>query len=146
MGTGHQQALPSGVAVLYDTFHSHGGDVVLSAHDHNYERFAPQDAFGVADPEAPRQFVVGTGGASLRPMGDIQPNSVADADHAYGVLELALHEGSYDWDFVPAAGSSYSDSGSASCVVGGVGPVDQLIQRAPADGTPRAGTSATPAG
>jgi len=101
---------------LYDIVHSHGGDVILTGHDHNYERFAPQDAFGNADPGAPREFVVGSGGASLRDMGDIEPNSVTSAGRVYGVLELTLHETSYDWEFLPAAGYTYTDSGSASCV------------------------------
>jgi hypothetical protein len=122
---------------LYDIFDSHDGDLFLSGHDHDYERFAPQDALGNADPRAPRQFVVGTGGASLRDMGDIQPNSVTSAGRVYGVLALTLHEGSYDWEFVPAAGYSYTDVGSASCIGGAGEPVNQPPQvsiDAPADG------------
>jgi hypothetical protein len=102
---------------LYGIAHEHGVDVILTGHDHHYERFAPQDAFGVADASAPRQFVVGSGGASLRPMGDIEPNSVTSAGRVVGVLELTLHDASYDWRFLPAAGHTYTDSGSASCVV-----------------------------
>ena len=38
-------------------------DVVFSGHEHNYERFSPQDPQGRTDPEGGiRQFVVGTGG------------------------------------------------------------------------------------
>jgi hypothetical protein len=122
---------------LYDIFHSHGGDLVLTGHDHNYERFAPQDAFGNADARAPRTFVVGTGGASLRSMGGIEPNSVTSAGNVYGVLALTLHESAYDWEFLPAAGYTYTDSGSASCIVAGGGPINQPPQvtiGAPADG------------
>ena len=122
---------------LYDIFDSHDGDLFLSGHDHNYERFAPQDALGNATPRAPRQFVVGTGGASLREMGDIQPNSVTSAGGVYGVLALTLHEGSYDWEFVPAAGYAYTDVGSASCIGTAEDPVNQPPQvsiTAPADG------------
>ena len=39
---------------FYDILHGHQADVVLVGHDHNYERFAPQDAFGIADPTGPR--------------------------------------------------------------------------------------------
>lgn len=122
---------------LYAIFHEHRGDLFLSGHDHDYERFAPQDALGVADPTAPRQFVVGTGGGSLRDMGDIEPNSVTSAGRVYGVLELTLHETSYDWEFLPAAGFTYTDAGSASCVGTGEDPVNQPPQvsiHAPADG------------
>ncbi|MGH7289068.1 MAG: metallophosphoesterase family protein [Myxococcota bacterium] len=109
---------------LYDILHSHRADLILAGHDHNYERFAPQDAFGIADPAGPTQFVVGSGGASLRPMGGIEPNSLTSAGNVYGVLKLTLHETSYDWEFLPAAGFSYTDGGSASCVVGS-GPVNE---------------------
>jgi hypothetical protein len=63
--------------------------------------------------------VVGTGGADLRPMGEIQPNSEAHSDDAHGVLALTLHEASYDWEFVAAAEASYADSGASACVVAG---------------------------
>jgi hypothetical protein len=33
----------------------------------------------------------------------------------FGVLALTLHPGSYDWDFVPELGQSFTDSGSAPC-------------------------------
>jgi len=101
---------------LYAIFHEHGGDVVLSGHDHNYERFAQQDAAGRADPGAPRQFVVGTGGGSQRKMGGTVANSVASAGGIYGVLALTLRERSYDWEFLPAAGYTFRDAGRAECV------------------------------
>jgi hypothetical protein len=93
-----------------------GADVVLVGHDHNYERFAPQDAQGRADPaRGLRQFVVGTGGHSLRPFGVIRPNSVARNSRDYGVLEMTLRPTGYDWEFLPAAGGTFTDRGSATC-------------------------------
>ena len=65
---------------LYEILHNHGADVILTGHDHNYERFARQDAFGNADSTGPTQFVVGTGGASLRSMGVDR----AELDHERG--------------------------------------------------------------
>ena len=51
---------------LWEILHAAGVDVVLNGHDHNYQRFAPQDSGGRADPEGGiRQFEVGTGGRSL---------------------------------------------------------------------------------
>jgi calcineurin-like phosphoesterase family protein len=88
-------------------------DVVLSAHDHVYERFAPQDADGVADPVGGiREFVVGTGGAPPYPFVDVKPNSEVRLS-TNGVLRLALKAGGYDWTFIPVSGAG--DSGSASC-------------------------------
>jgi hypothetical protein len=93
----------------------HGVDVVLNGHDHDYERFAPQDDLGRHDPQRGiRQFVVGTGGTSLRPFAQIRPNSEARAG-VWGVLRLTLSPGRYDWDFLSAAGGSLSDSGSGQC-------------------------------
>ncbi len=93
----------------------HGVDLVLSGHNHGYERFAPQDADGRPDARGPRQFVVGTGGYTLYGRSHAQANSeVLDTD-TWGVLKLTLKSGSYTWEFVPVAGKSFRDSGSASC-------------------------------
>ena len=96
---------------LYDA----KADVVLNGHDHDYERFAPQDPDGGADAEGLREFVVGTGGASHEPFGStIAPNSEFRDGTAFGVLKLTLHGSSYDWAFVPESGPS-KDAGSTAC-------------------------------
>jgi hypothetical protein len=90
--------------------------LILNGHDHDYERFGPQDPSGKADPEhGIREFVVGTGGKSHRPFIVPVPNSeVRDAD-TFGVLKLTLHATSYNWEFIPEAGKSFADSGSGVC-------------------------------
>jgi hypothetical protein len=92
-----------------------GADVLLAAHDHVYERFAPQDAAGKASPAGVREFVVGTGGLEHHPFFTILPNSEVRNNDAFGFLELTLHATSYDWRFVPEAGKTFTDSGSATC-------------------------------
>jgi calcineurin-like phosphoesterase family protein/thrombospondin type 3 repeat protein len=100
----------------WDALYAAGADVVLSGHDHDYERFAPQTSSGVADPaRGIREFVVGTGGRSHYAFGTIRANSQARNSDTYGVLKLTLHASSYDWQFVPEAGKTFSDSGSGSC-------------------------------
>jgi len=94
-----------------------GADVVLNGHDHDYERFAPQDADGKANARGIREFVVGTGGVSLYDRVTSQPNSEASDNRTWGVLKLTLKSESYTWEFVPIAGQSFRDSGSGSCVV-----------------------------
>jgi hypothetical protein len=95
----------------------YGAELVLSGHNHMYERFAPQDADGRADPRGLRQFVVGTGGYSLYGRVRNQANSeVLDSD-TWGVLKLTLKSSSYTWEFVPVAGKSFRDSGSGTCSV-----------------------------
>lgn len=97
--------------VLYDG----GVDLVISGHDHQYERFAPQDPDGRADlVRGIRQFVVGTGGAPLYPLQASRPNSEVKGS-AFGVLSLTLRAGAYDWEFIPAEGSAFRDSGTNVC-------------------------------
>jgi len=114
--SGSDHGSDSSLTDLWKVMQAHHVDLYLSGHDHNYERFAPQDASGKADPNGPVQWVVGTGGDSLRSMGTIQPNSVARAGNVYGILKLTLHVASYDWQFLPAQGYSFTDTGSATCV------------------------------
>jgi hypothetical protein len=99
--------------VLYDA----GVDVILSGHDHNYERFAPQTPAGTLDRRRGiRQFVVGTGGARLRPMpARVPPTSEIRNSTTHGVLVMSLRQGGYSWRFVPVAGKSFTDTGSGSC-------------------------------
>jgi PKD repeat protein len=100
---------------LWKDLYAARADVVLNGHDHDYERFAPQTPAGAADPAGIREFVVGTGGGAQEPLGVPQPNSeVLDAT-TFGVLQLTLHDGGYDWRFLPEAGRTFSDAGSATC-------------------------------
>jgi len=106
------------MTAFWQALYDYGADVVLSGHDHTYERFAPQDANGVADPaRGLRQFVVGTGGGSLYPLGTPIANSEIGNDDTFGVLKLALYPTSYTWEFIPVAGQSFTDQGSAPCVL-----------------------------
>ena len=100
----------------WDTLYAANVDVVVNGHDHSYERFAPQDPNGVADSERGiREFVVGTGGINLQPFETIEPNSEVRNADAYGVLKLTLRSTSYDWEFVPVAGETFTDSDSGEC-------------------------------
>ena len=102
---------------MWEALYEAGAEVVLSAHEHNYERFALQDPEGRADPQRGiRQFVVGSGGGkSHYPIFDPLPNSEAHNDESYGVLKLTLSPKSYGWHFIPVEGEIFGDSGSAPC-------------------------------
>ncbi len=101
---------------LVPIWDKHHVDLVLNGHDHNYQRFAPQDPTGSADPERGiREFVVGTGGKSHYAIGSPIANTEAYNDDTFGVLKLTLHSASYDWEFVPEAGKTFTDSGTQSC-------------------------------
>jgi hypothetical protein len=100
------------VQALYDS----GVDVVLQAHNHNYERFAPQTPQRVADPaKGIRAFVVGTGGFGFYPFKNTAPNSQARSDSSYGVLRMTLRDGSYDWQFENTGGTAFTDAGTDTC-------------------------------
>lgn len=97
--------------VLYDA----GVDVVLNGHDHDYERFAPQDPGGNADPALGiREFVVGTGGAALRAFTSVQPNSEVRLQY-HGVMRMTLRDAGYSWAFISMSTGVVRDSGSAGC-------------------------------
>jgi 3',5'-cyclic AMP phosphodiesterase CpdA len=103
----------------WEALYRAGAEIVLSGHDHDYERFAPQDAGGRPDAaRGIRQFVVGTGGAYPTPFLWTAANSEArDSSHA-GVLRLRLGDGAYEWQFMPVgqlpAGAT-PDHGSGAC-------------------------------
>lgn len=96
--------------VLYDF----DADVVIAAHEHYYERFAPQDPDGRRDSaRGIRQFIVGTGGANLTFPLRLLPNSEMHWSN-HGVLQLALGADSYQWVFYTASGAA-ADAGSSMC-------------------------------
>jgi hypothetical protein len=99
--------------VLYD----HKAEVLLQGHNHNYERFAPQDPSGRLDnARGIRAFVVGTGGAGLYGFGTVRPNSQTRNNTTHGLLKLVLRTSGYDWRFIPVAGRSFTDSGTGTCL------------------------------
>ena len=128
------------VRPLYDDLYYAGADLVLNGHAHDYERFVTQDPYGNADPtHGMRAFVVGTGGAEQRPLGTRLANSVVFSSTSFGILRLTLHSEAYDWDFVPAAGSTFHDSGSSSCT--GTPPFPPGAPVADFSATPTSGTA-----
>ena len=89
--------------------------VVINGHDHDYERFAPQDPDGKPDSRGIREFVAGTGGRNHRPFAaPLATTEVRNAD-SFGVLKITLHPGAYEWEFIPEAGKTFHDSGAGSC-------------------------------
>jgi hypothetical protein len=100
---------------MWDIMYANGVDVVVSGHDHLYERFAPQNPDGGADDQwGIRQFTVGTGGAEFYAVSTLQPNSEVLINTVHGVLALALDASGYAWAFV-GVDKTIRDSGSGSC-------------------------------
>ncbi|MFN2570650.1 MAG: Ig-like domain-containing protein [Gemmatimonadales bacterium] len=100
---------------LWQALYEFGADVVISAHEHVYERFAPQTPAGQLDQaKGIREFIVGTGGAALYQFGAPKPNSEVRYNASRGLLKLNLAADHYDWQFLPTA-TSFKDSGTAAC-------------------------------
>jgi hypothetical protein len=97
--------------VLYDA----GAELVINGHEHNYERFAALDESGVEVSEGLREIIVGTGGAGLYEFGTPLAASQVRDNTSFGVLKLTLRATGYTWEFVPAANSTFTDSGSSNC-------------------------------
>jgi acid phosphatase type 7 len=103
------------VGPFWSALYEAGADVVINGHDHDYERFAPQDPAGEQDRDRGiRQFVAGTGGTPLRRFADPVANSELRAPRVHGVLKLTLRDRAYDWEFIPVSGD-FSDQGTAFC-------------------------------
>jgi hypothetical protein len=103
---------------IWRAFYDAGVDLVLGGDDHDFERFAPQTPIGTLDlTRGITQFVVGTGGRLLYLFENAIPqaNSEVRNDDAFGVLKVTLRDGSYDWQFLPEAGKTFTDFGSRPC-------------------------------
>lgn len=102
---------------LWTTLYQHGVSVQVAAHDHTYERFAAMNDKGERDDEhGIHAFIAGTGGARLYPLKHRHPLSQVWQGDTWGVLKLTLRPQSFDWEFLPVAGKTFKDAGSAQCV------------------------------
>ena len=105
----------SNMKPFWDELYAAKADLVLSGHEHNYERFAKQNPGGAADPNGIREFIIGTGGVGSYSFGSAIPNSQVRFSGGFGVVKFTLRTDSYDWTFIPAAGTTFNDSGSNTC-------------------------------
>ena len=101
---------------IWAELYASGVDIVLSGHDHDYERFSPLNADGRVDKtRGIRSFIVGTGGAHHAAFGTIKTGSKVRNNDTFGILKLVLHPASYEWEFVPEAGKTFTDKGKGRC-------------------------------
>lgn len=99
---------------IWELMDKSGVDVVLSGHDHLYERFSTQDSQGRFDPNGIKQFTVGTGGRNLYRFVRIMPNSEFRDSQNFGVLKLTLKPTEYNWEF-RSIQDKVLDFGAATC-------------------------------
>ncbi len=103
------------VSSLWQVLYDNNVDLIFNGHDHDYERFAPQNPAGAADnARGMRQFVIGTAGAPPYSFATIRANSEVRMYGQYGLVQFTLHPSSYDWKWVGGTGT-FADSGSTAC-------------------------------
>ncbi len=101
---------------LFQALYDFGVEAVLGGHNHQYERFAPQDPAGMLDVTSGiRQFVAGMGGSNHYAFTRVAANSEIRNNDTFGVLKLTLRPARYDWEFVPVPGKTFTDIGSTAC-------------------------------
>ncbi len=115
-GTGSGGAVITSARRFWDDLYAAGADLILNGHRHVWERIAPMKPDGTADPvRGIRTIIAGMGGESGGDLTNVFPLSEAREGRTFGVLKLTLRSTSYDWQFIPVAGSTYTDSGTGSC-------------------------------
>ncbi|MGH2837427.1 MAG: metallophosphoesterase family protein [Thermoleophilaceae bacterium] len=91
-------------------------ELVITGHDHHYERFAPQDENGQRTDAGLREFIVGTGGSALSVVREpVAPHSEYAQNRTFGVLHLRLYASSYRWRFI-ALNGTVLDRGLGGCL------------------------------
>ena len=100
---------------LVQLLHQNKVELVLSGHDHNYERFNPITPELVPDALlGVRLFVVGTGGRDLTGFVRTATNSAFKTNEHYGALRIIMKDEAYEWGFI-TTGGAVIDPGSAVC-------------------------------
>lgn len=105
-----------GMSAIYAELQAAGCELIISGHDHSYQRFARMDNAGNADATGPRNIIVGTSNnnyfASNSPVSPTMPE-VYNSDTAFlGVTKVSLYPTRYEWEFIPASGTTFTDAGS----------------------------------
>lgn len=114
--SGEVHGSTSNLRDLWEALYEADAEIVVSAHDHVYERFRPQDWRGTTDLDRGlRAFVVGTGGGSHYRFKTPIANSEVRNGDTFGVLKLTLHSSGYHWEFIPEEGKDFSDTGWGHC-------------------------------
>jgi hypothetical protein len=101
---------------LWNALYDFNADLILNGHAHVYERFGPQNPAGKLDTaRGIREIIVGSGGIGHGSTTTFAPNSEVYNGNTFGVIKLTLKSDRYDWQFVPEAGKTFTDSGSTLC-------------------------------
>ena len=146
-GSGSGGAVYTGVRQMYNDLYAAHVDLVLGGHRHFYERLAPMKPDGTSDPvNGLRQLIVGTGGIGGGTLTNLHPRSEVRNGATFGIIKLYLYDDSYAFKFIPVAGKTFTDSGSAGCHSfggggGGVSASNSAVGASPTSFTAGTGSS-----
>ena len=88
--------------------------LVLSGHDHDYQRWVPLDANGNPSPTGVTEIVAGSGGHGLQRQVRTDSRLAVSDFTDFGAMRLALGTAGFGYQFVSTAGTTI-DSGSIAC-------------------------------
>lgn len=91
---------------IWELLDESGVDIVINGHAHNYQRWAPQDAYGNYKEDGIRQYIVGAGGYYTNNLGKPPQPTNFDwgQDKEFGVLKLTLLDDSYVFEYISISG------------------------------------------
>jgi chitodextrinase len=99
---------------LWTTLVDNKVDLVLNGHDHDYERFVPQNASGKSDPNGPVEIVGGSGGADLYDL-SAKHATTAKLLKTYGVLKLSMTDSTFQTQLIGVDGKTLDSSPTYTC-------------------------------
>ena len=105
---------PYRVKPMWQVLQQHGCELFLAGHAHRFETWKPKLADGTVSAKGIRQFIVGTGGVTLRGIVGAQHPHCEAVVKAHGVLRLDLAPDRFDWTFTDTA-RVVRHSGSRVC-------------------------------
>lgn len=115
-GANYAPGTTSGVP-LWQNAYDNGGDIVLTGHDHQYQRFGPLSRTGTPQSTGPQYWVCGTGGKGNRGFSTLDGTDRTlaewgDVGSLPGALRLVLKDdGTYTFQYKTVDGTVH-DSGS----------------------------------
>ncbi len=102
---------------IWELLAQRGADIVLTGHDHDYQRWYTLDGQGNLDSNGMTQFVVGTGGHGIQDFIKTDSRMAVGFDtppSAFGALRMELNQDGAAFQFVNIQGSIL-DAGSIPC-------------------------------
>jgi hypothetical protein len=140
------QGSTASLAAIWSLMAQKGVTIVLTGHDHDYQRWTALDGSGNPSPTGITQFVAGTGGHGIQNFVTTDSRmvkGVGTSPAGLGALRLQLSGTTANFQFINIAGTTM-DSGTIACNKSGGGPTPTSTPTNTPTATPTTGPTATP--